>query len=64
MSNDQSYTVEESCEAERITRGMIYKVWAQGKGPRYYMVGNRRRISPEAHKEWRAAREAETGGAR
>ena len=66
MPNDKSETVGEFCEAERITRGMLYKLASQGKGPKFYQIGNRRRISPEDHKEWREARKAETakGGAK
>ena len=56
--SDQSYTVNEFCEAERISRAMIYKAWADGWGPRYYLVGTVRRISHQARLEWQQAREA------
>ena len=49
---DPSYTVDEFCSAERMSRGMLYKLWSQGKGPRYYLVGIRRHISHEARIEW------------
>jgi hypothetical protein len=63
---DHSYTVAEFATAERMSRQMVYLLWAQGKGPRYFMVGNRRRISHEARIEWRQRLEAEAanGGAR
>jgi hypothetical protein len=58
----QSYTVDEFAEAERISRAMVYKLWGDGKGPRYYMVGNVRRITHQARLEWQQQREAEAGG--
>jgi hypothetical protein len=61
---DPSYTVDEFCDAERISRSMLYKLWSQGQGPRFYMVGTVRRISHEARIEWRRQMEAATGGAR
>jgi hypothetical protein len=63
MPSDVSYTVSHFCEAEEISRAMLYKLWKQGKGPRFYLIGNRRRITPEARTEWQQAREAETRGA-
>ena len=47
---DQSYTINEFCTAERISRAMFYKLRAAGKGPR---------ISHEARIEWRRQLEAE-----
>ena len=54
-----SYTVDDFCEAERICRAQLYALWRQGKGPRFYLVGHRRRITPQARREWQAARECE-----
>jgi hypothetical protein len=34
MTTDQSYKIPEFCQAERLSRGMLYKLWDQGKGPR------------------------------
>jgi hypothetical protein len=64
MSN-QSYTVDTFCEAERISRSMLYKLWSQGQGPRFFMVGTVRRISHEARLEWQRQMEAASvdGGA-
>jgi hypothetical protein len=45
---DQSYTPTTLSKAENMSRGMLYKLWSQGKGPRFYYIGNRRRISHEA----------------
>ncbi len=53
---DPSYTTDEFCEAERISRGMLYKLWSEGKGPHYYLVGTVRRISHEARIEWQRDR--------
>jgi hypothetical protein len=59
-----SYTPYEFCEAERISRAMLYKLWQQGKGPRYFQVGNRRRITQEARINWQRQREAEAQAAK
>jgi hypothetical protein len=58
--NGHSYTVDEFAEAERLSRSMLYKLWSQGKGPRFYMAGTVRRITPEARTEWQRKMEAET----
>jgi hypothetical protein len=42
-SVDPSFTVDEFCRAERMSRSALYKQWQQGKGPRFYLVGNSRR---------------------
>jgi hypothetical protein len=59
VSDDQSYTIAEFCLAERLSRGMLYKLWDQGKGPRFFYIGNSRRISHQARVEWRERLEAE-----
>ena len=58
MSTEPSYTIDELCEAERISRAFLYKLWSQGKGPRFYYVGTVRRISHEARLEWHRQFEA------
>jgi hypothetical protein len=58
MSTEASYTIDEFCEAERISRAFLYKLWSQGKGPRFYYVGTVRRISHEARLEWHRLFEA------
>jgi len=52
MSIEASYTIDEFCKAERISRAMLYKLWSQCKGPRFYYVGTVRRISHEARLDW------------
>jgi hypothetical protein len=56
-----SETVDEFCAAEKMSKAQLYEEWRQGRGPRYYYNGVRRRISPEAHHEYRRQREAEAG---
>jgi hypothetical protein len=58
--SDPSYTIAEFCAAERISRAILYKLWSQSQGPRFYMVGNRRHISHEARTKWRKQLEAES----
>jgi hypothetical protein len=55
---DQSYTIDEFCKAERISRAFLYKLWSQRTGPRFYYVGSVRRISQEARLEWQRKSEA------
>ena len=59
MTTNQSYTPVELAKAKRMSRAMLYKLWRQGKGPRYYTIGNRRRITHEARIEWQRERETE-----
>jgi hypothetical protein len=65
MTTHQSYTIDTFCEAERMSRSMLYKLWSQGKGPRFFMVGTVRRISHQARIEWQQQMEAASvdGGA-
>ena len=56
---DPSYTVDEFCAAERISRSMLYKAWAEGWGPNFYRVGVTRRITHRARLEWQRERETE-----
>ena len=59
---EPSYSVDEFCIAERISRVSLYAFWKQGKGPRYYMNGRCRRITHQARLTWQRQREAETMG--
>jgi hypothetical protein len=61
--SDESQTIKEFCAAEKLSRTMLYKLWAQGKGPRWFNIGTTRRISHEARQDWRRAREAEAAQA-
>ena len=56
-----AFTVAEFCTAHRISRGMLYKMWKAGAGPRWMWVGSKRIISCEAAGDWRRQCEAEAG---
>jgi hypothetical protein len=64
--SEPSYTIAEFCTAERISRAHLYNLWKRGQGPRFYTLGNVRRITHQARLEFHEARAAETveGGAR
>lgn len=53
-----AYTIEEFCEAHRISRGHFFNLKRAGLGPREMHVGGRVIISGEAAVEWRREREA------
>jgi hypothetical protein len=53
-----AYTVDEFCDAHRLSRAMLYKSWNAGIGPRFLLIGSKRVISFEAAADWRAEREA------
>jgi predicted DNA-binding transcriptional regulator AlpA len=53
-----AFTVREFCDAHRISRSMLYKLWAQGTGPRIIKIGTKILISAEAAADWRREREA------
>jgi hypothetical protein len=55
---DASYTINEFCAAEKISRAQLYKMWNADRGPRYFLIGSFRRISAEARAEWRRDLEA------
>lgn len=54
----RAFTVEEFCEAYRISRAIFYALRQQGKGPRIMNVGRRTPISEEAAREWRSGMES------
>jgi hypothetical protein len=56
--SDPSFTIGGFCQAEHISRSMLYKAWKEGWGPAYYWNGNTRRITSEARKAWHKQREA------
>ena len=58
IPHEPSYTVNEFCVAERISRVALYDFWKQGKGPRFYMNGRCRRITYSARLEWQREMEA------
>jgi hypothetical protein len=57
--SEPSRTIPEFCAMERVSRGTFYNWEKQGKAPRTYNVGPIRRITPDAHAEWRREREAD-----
>jgi hypothetical protein len=48
-----AYTINEFCDAYRISRGKLYQLWAQGIGPRWVNIGKKRIITIEAAGDWR-----------
>ncbi len=56
---DESFTIDEFCAAEKISRAFFYKLKLQGKVPQTYLIGSNRRISRDAYRAWRSARENE-----
>jgi hypothetical protein len=54
-----SFTVSEWCAFRRVSRAMLYKLWAANKGPQSHRVGVKRLISAEADARWVADSEAE-----
>jgi hypothetical protein len=56
---DASLTIAEFCQAEKISRSMLYRAWSEGWGPKFYRVGVTRRITYRARLEWQREREAE-----
>ncbi len=59
----QAYTVQEFCTTHRISRSMLYKMWREGTGPRFILIGATKRIiTAEGAADWR--HENETTAAR
>ncbi len=56
IDSDESFTINEFCRAEKISRAYFYKLKKQGRGPRL-MATNR--ITQQARRDWQRAREAE-----
>ena len=48
------FTVNEFCDAHRISRTHLYSLWRKGIGPRFKLVGEKRLITVEAAADWRA----------
>jgi hypothetical protein len=57
---EPTYTIDEFCAAERISRSMLYRAWQEGWGPRFYLNGICRRITHAARLEWQHARRRHT----
>jgi hypothetical protein len=58
-SQPAAFTVDEFCDAHRISRTRLYAFWKEGRGPRYLVNGTRRLITAQAAADWTAEREAE-----
>jgi hypothetical protein len=48
------------CSSNKISESFYFKLKRQGKGPREIELDRRIIITPEAERDWRAEREAET----
>ena len=60
-SDDASLTIPEFCTGEKISRAFFYELMKAGRGPRTMRHADGCvRISPEARRDWRREREAET----
>lgn len=53
QADEKAKTLNEFCRNNVVSRTMLYRLWRQGLGPEFFLVGNRRRITPEAEREWR-----------
>jgi hypothetical protein len=60
--DDPSFGVNGFCAAEQISRSALYKMWKQGIGPDYYLVGTRKRIPHRARLEFHQKRMAAAKG--
>ena len=52
------YTINEFCDAHRISRSKLYQCWDADIGPRFLKIGAKILITTDAAAEWRAEREA------
>jgi hypothetical protein len=53
----QAYSMDGFCEAHSISRAMLYNLWSEGTGPKFFHVGSKRLISKESAARWRQERE-------
>jgi hypothetical protein len=63
LINDPTYTPDEFCAAERLSRSALYKLWKEGRGPDYYLNGVSRRITHRARLAWQDAQVADASRA-
>jgi predicted DNA-binding transcriptional regulator AlpA len=54
------FDVSSFCESHKISRSFLYKLIAEGRGPRLMKLGRRTLISVEAAAEWRARMEGQS----
>jgi len=57
MAMDESFTIDEFCEAEKFSRAHYFNLRNRGEGPREYRAGRCVRITAEARADWRRERE-------
>jgi hypothetical protein len=57
---NEALTIQDFCRLERISRRFFYDLEQRGLAPATYKLGTNRRITPEAHQQWRAERQAES----
>jgi hypothetical protein len=57
----QAFSIAEFCARNRISPSTFHKLKNQGRGPRLMFLGRAIRISIEAERDWRAAREQPLG---
>jgi excisionase family DNA binding protein len=57
-------SIDQFCELENIARSTLYKLWREGRGPRFHQVGKVRRITEEARREWQQKLEPATSEGR
>ena len=55
-----AYSVPKFCASHNLSRGYLYVLWADGRGPRFFRLGRRKLISREAAAAWRRRMETET----
>jgi hypothetical protein len=53
----QAFLIKEFCKRNRISLATYHKIKKEGRGPREMSLGRAIRISIEAERDWRAARE-------
>jgi hypothetical protein len=55
-----AHTIPSFCESNAISESKYFDLKRRGKGPREIDLGDRIIITPEAERDWRVEREAET----
>jgi predicted DNA-binding transcriptional regulator AlpA len=60
MPQPEVFDINSFCQSHKISRSFLYKLIAEGRGPRLLKLGRRTLISSEAAAEWRARMEHES----
>jgi hypothetical protein len=53
MPLDETLTVDEFIRLEKISKSTLFKLWREGRGPKFHKLGKRTYISAESRAEWR-----------